>query len=379
MKQTALFLASLILISGCLFNNKTKVTVKVIVPPSTPKDATIFITGNSDVIGNWDPAKVPMTNENDSTWSFTADGLKGTLAEFKITRGAWANQAIYQKGIIPDNFRFVLNSDTTIVVRPISWNDMESINSGMKVTGTVAYHRGLKASGLRHSRDVIVWLPPSYDIEKERRYRVLYMHDGQNIIDPSTSFIGIDWQVDEVIDSLSRQGKMEEIIVVGIYNSPDRYPEYSDTDLGKSYGEFLVKTLKPMIDSTYRTKPDKKNTAVMGSSMGGLISFLIVWWYPEVFYQAGCLSPAFVDRDFKSVKDVKAFNGKKDIRIYIDNGTVGLESQLQPGYDAMKEVLESKGYQKGKDLEYFIDVGAVHNEAAWAKRLWRPLIFMFGK
>jgi hypothetical protein len=86
-----------------------------------------------------------------------------------------------------------------------------------------------------------------------------------------------------------------------------------------------------------------------------------------------------VDRDFKSVKDVKAFNGKKDIRIYIDNGTVGLESQLQPGYDAMKEVLESKGYQKGKDLEYFIDVGAVHNEAAWAKRLWRPLIFMFGK
>jgi predicted alpha/beta superfamily hydrolase len=173
---------------------------------------------------------------------------------------------------------------------------------------------------------------------------------------------------------------MEEIIIVGIYNTADRTPEYSDSELGRAYLGFVVNELKPMIDQTYRTKPDAKNTAVMGSSMGGLSAFLFAWKRPEVFSKAGCLSSAFLVDDNRILKEVRNYSGaKKPIRVYLDDGSEGLEASLKPGFDEMVELLERKGYKQGIDLEYFHDAGAEHNERAWAGRLWRPLLFLFGK
>ena len=272
-----------------------------------------------------------------------------------------------------------MKSDTSVVLRPISWRDFGFRFEG-GITGTVKYYRGLKSPALTNARDVIVWLPPSYEKETSKRYPVLYMHDGQNIVDPSTSYAGYDWRVDEVADSLIKASSIDEIIIVGIYNTQDRLPEYSDTPLGKAYADFVVHTLKPMLDSAYRTLPDRKNTAVMGSSMGGLISFLFAWWYPDVFSKAGCLSSAFLVDSNKILTELRAYAGpKKGIRIYLDDGSEGLEARLKPGYDEMVEILKSKGYVKGVDLEYFYDEGAGHNERAWARRVWRPLVFMFGK
>jgi predicted alpha/beta superfamily hydrolase len=244
----------------------------------------------------------------------------------------------------------------------------------------VRYHRGLRGNGLRHERDVIVWLPPSYAAEQKRRYPVLYMHDGQNIIDPSTSFIGYDWHADEVSDSLIRAGTMEEIIIVGIYNSPDRMLEYSDTPLGRQYAQFVVAKVKPLIDSLYRTKPERANTAVMGSSMGGLISFLFVWWHPEIFSKAGCLSSTFSYDHGKLLTEMKQDSGpQKNFRIYMDCGGYGGESTLKPGMDSMLKLLQEKGYVENQDFLSFYDERAEHSERAWAARLWRPLTFLFGK
>jgi predicted alpha/beta superfamily hydrolase len=209
---------------------------------------------------------------------------------------------------------------------------------------------------------------------------VLYVHDGQNVFDPRTSLNGYDWRVDEVADSLIRANKMQEVIIVGIYNSPDRTMEYSDSELGRGYIDFVASELKPMIDKNYRTKPDAKNTAVMGSSMGGLISFLFVWQRPDIFSKAGCLSSAFLWDDNKILREVRNYAGvKKMIRVYLDVGSEGVEARLKPGYEEIVKLLEEKGYKRGVDLEYFYDEGAEHNEPAWAKRLWRPLLFMFGK
>jgi predicted alpha/beta superfamily hydrolase len=205
---------------------------------------------------------------------------------------------------------------------------------------------------------------------------VVYMHDGQNIIDPRTSFAGIDWQMDEVADSLIRQGAMEEIIIVGISSSPDRMLEYSDTTLGRAYASFVVNELKPLIDSTYRTRSDRRNTAVMGSSMGGLISFLFVWWHPEVFSKAACLSSAFLWEDNKVLHQVESAKElPHDIAIYLDCGTA--ESRLLPGFKQMHKLLGEKGLIEGKTLMGFLDEGATHNERAWARRVWRPLVFFF--
>lgn len=373
---TIVLFSILFVATGC--SQQVDVTVKVIAPSDTPDTSAIYIAGNIAPLGDWNPGKVKMIKA-DSWWRFQFKASKGEAVEFKITRGSWNNQAVYQKDEIPGNFRFIPARDTVVEVRPLSWQDITQ-GEGGGITGIVRYHRGLQGKGLKYERDVIVWLPPGYEKRKEKRYPVLYMHDGQNIIDPATSFIGYDWHVDEVADSLIRTEAIEEIIIVGISNSPDRSPEYSDTELGRSYASFVVHTLKPLIDSTYRTKPDGANTAVMGSSMGGLISFLFAWWYPEVFSKAGCLSSAFLVDDDKVLKEVRNYSGsRKNIRVYLDCGTVDLEARLRTGSEEMAKILEEKGYRKGSEFEYVLDEGAVHNERAWAKRVWKPLKFLYEK
>ncbi len=121
-----------------------------------------------------------------------------------------------------------------------------------------------------------------------------------------------------------------------------------------------------------------EHTAVMGSSLGGLISFLLAWNYPQVFSQAACLSPAFKYREINAPSLVENYTGaNKRIRIYMDIGGVGLENQLQPGCDAMLRVLQEHGFKMGENLEWYRDPEAEHNERAWSKRVWRPLLFMY--
>jgi predicted alpha/beta superfamily hydrolase len=243
----------------------------------------------------------------------------------------------------------------------------------LKIIGDIRYHKQFYSSFLDNKRDIIVWLPPSYQEEATKRYPVLYMHDGQNIMDPKTSFAGMDWRVDETLTKLIKKNLIREIIVVGIYNTKERLEEYSDSEKGYGYIHFLIDELKPYIDKNYRTLKDSDNTAVMGSSMGGLISFLIAWNYPEVFSKAACLSSSFYYRDDRAIEMVKSYNGpKKKIKIYIDHGEDGLVRGQK-----MFCALTSKGYLIGTDIDYFYAPGAEHNEKAWADRLERPLIFFF--
>ncbi len=246
------------------------------------------------------------------------------------------------------------------------------------IRGKVDYHRQLGGDGLNHNRDIIVWLPPSYEKNTKKHYPVLYMHDGQNIFDPTTAFTGYDWRVDEVADSLIRMKVIEEIIIVGIYNSPDRLPEYSDSELGSAYMNFVINVVKALVDSTYRTKQSKEHTGIIGSSLGGLSSLLFVWKRPDVFGMAGCLSPSFWYDDEKTLKEIREYSGhKKHIKIYLDCG--GREKELISGYKRMVEILKTKGYKKGKDLDYTFESNGTHSEHYWAKRVWRPLVFMFGR
>jgi predicted alpha/beta superfamily hydrolase len=243
------------------------------------------------------------------------------------------------------------------------------------VIGNVEYHREMYSRILDTKRDLFVWLPAGYEENSAKRYPVLYMHDGQNLIDPKTSFAGKDWQVDETITRLLAEHKIKEIIVVGINNSNDRLEEYSDSEKGERYRKFLIEELKAFVDSKYRTLSDNKNTAIMGSSMGGLASFLTVWKHPEVFSMAGCMSSSFYYNDDKVFKMLDEYIGpKKHIKIYIDHGEDGLVRGQK-----MFCKLTQMGYVIGTDLDYFYVRGAEHNETEWAKRLERPLIFFFGK
>ena len=129
---------------------------------------------------------------------------------------------------------------------------------------------------LGNERNLIVYLPEAYDCEPDRRFPVLYMQDGQNIFDRATSAFGTEWGADETAQLLIRENKIEPLIIVGIYTEANRIDELTDTfskkhgDGGKArlYARFLVEEVKPFIDKTYRTKPDRANTGVGGSSLG---------------------------------------------------------------------------------------------------------------
>ncbi len=356
-----------------------ELTISVLAPASTHRDARLFIAGNLSEFGDWRPDSIELTRVSDRQWSRKFRIPAGTRVEFKITRGAWSSQAVYQKGAIPPNSVVVAGSDSTIVLQPVDWSDSSAPASG-GITGTVKYHRHLSGEGLNYARDLIVWLPPSYEMNREKRYPVLYMHDGQNVFDPHTSFLGYDWHVDEVADSLIRRGELKEIIIVGINNSPDRMQEYSDTKLGRAYGAFVIQRVKPLIDSAYRTLGDSKNTAVMGSSMGGLISFLFVWEYPDFFSQAACLSSVFDPPMTHVLETVDRYEGpNKRIRVYMDCGGIGGEERLQAGMREIVKKLSTRGYRESIDFVTHVDDNAPHNEYAWAARVWRPLMFLFPK
>jgi predicted alpha/beta superfamily hydrolase len=345
--------------------------------PNLPDSTSVFIAGSLPELGFWNPAKAKMNTNRDHTWTVTINAAKSASIEYKFTLGSWNSEAADANGQPLQNFVLNLKGDTTVKHNILFWKKGKSkkIVHG-KITGNVAYHKHLTGEGLA-PRDIIVWLPPDYDKNKKQRYGVVYMHDGQNIIDPATSSFGVDWKIDEASDSLIRNKIVKPYIVVGIYNAADRSKEYTPGELGTAYMKFVVEKVKPFIDANYRTKPDRKNTIVGGSSAGGIISFMLAWEHPNIFGSAICMSPAFKIQDIDYVKTVVAAKEKKNVFFYIDNGGIGLESQLQPGINEMMAALKQKGYKEGTDYYYVVDANAKHNEADWAKRFPAAVIKCF--
>jgi enterochelin esterase-like enzyme len=357
--------------------NDFSVTFKVVVD-SSHFGSNIYVAGNHKKLGNWQPDVVQLSEKGNREYSKSISFKYGEMIEFKITRGSWDTEALNDDGSIPGNFTLTVKNDTTINVQVKLWADQTERKIIGQITGIVKYHLNFKGKGIR-SRNIIVWLPPFYFLEKEKKYPVLYMHDGQNIFDPRTSSFNIDWQIDENADKLIKQGLIEEIIIVGIYNTIDRWSEYSENDTGYAYMRFIVDSLIPFINKYYRTLHGREFTATGGSSMGGLISFMLLWEFPNVFSKAICVSPAFKISRFNFVDNVNSYQGEeKYLKFYIDNGNDALDTKLQAGVDEMINALDEKGFTEKKDYYFFKDYDGSHNENSWSKRFWRALIFMFG-
>jgi predicted alpha/beta superfamily hydrolase len=368
----------LIFVSLLNAQQKINVLIKVNVY-SRPDTARIYITGNTDSLGNWNPAAVPMIKTDSTTWEKNLKFSAGRVVEFKITRGSWANERLNDDGTIPANTVLNVENDTTITFVISKWAEQyeRKVVPHGKITGTVEYFRGISGEGIL-PRDAIIWLPQGYDKSKKERYPVLYMQDGQNVIDPATSSFGYDWRIDEVADSLIKANKIKKIIIVGIYSTSDRGLEYGGSK-SYAYMKFIVNKLKPFIDKKYRTKPDRKNTFIAGSSLGGTISFMLLWKYSDIFSAAACISPAFHYKEYDCLKLAEKKVKNKNLKIYIDIGGVGLDTLLQPGVNEMLALLNTKGYKEGINLDYFRDPAGEHNEQFWAKRVWRILEFFFRK
>jgi predicted alpha/beta superfamily hydrolase len=244
--------------------------------------------------------------------------------------------------------------------------------------GKVAIVNDFASPQLKNSRALRIYLPPSYAENPAKRYPVLYMHDGQNLFDAKTASFGVEWGVDETMNRLVAMGATDEVIVVGIDNTPDRIPEYTpccDPKYGggklDAYGAFIVETVKPYIDRSYRTLPGKDTTAIMGSSLGGIASVAIAQRYPQVFSKAGGVSSSFWWNNGESFKKLPE---RVPVKFYLDAGTNddGLEDTTK-----MRDAMLAKGYRDSEDLLFFKAEGGRHNEASWAARVEKPLTWFF--
>lgn len=244
--------------------------------------------------------------------------------------------------------------------------------------GKVTIVKDFASPQLNNKRALRIYLPPSYDENPAKRYPVLYMHDGQNLFDPHTASYGVDWGIGRTINHLVATGSMDEVIVVGIDNTPDRIPEYTpccDPKYGggklDAYARFVVETVKPWVDGTYRTLPGKDSTAIMGSSLGGIASVLIAERYPQVFSKAAGMSSSFWWNNGSLISSLPA---QVPVKFYLDAGTQddGLDDTKK-----MRDAMLAKGWRDGVDLMFYKADGGRHNEASWAARVDKPLLWFF--
>ncbi|MEO0467845.1 MAG: alpha/beta hydrolase-fold protein, partial [Pseudomonadota bacterium] len=256
-------------------------------------------------------------------------------------------------------------------------------------------------------RDVYIWTPPGYDSAGEARYPVIYMHDGQHLFEPGAGVTGDEWMVDETMARLMAEDVITPAIVVGLGNTSERWQDYAPaafidnlpadqrqaivseaggTPKSDAYLSFIVDEVKPMVDRTFRTRPNRNNTFVSGSSMGGLISLYAISEHPDVFGAAAALSthwplynPETADTNAILAAVTAALeDGGLDPnvhRLWMDHGTENLDSYYAPYQQAMDSYFAGKGFGDGT-YESQIYPGSDHNESSWATNLEDPLTFL---
>lgn len=233
--------------------------------------------------------------------------------------------------------------------------------------------------------DFIVYVPQAFNHHPNRFFPVLYLHDGQNLFDPETSFIkGNYWRVGETADAMIEAGEVEPLVIVGIYNTGkkriDEYTPVEDARLGgghaDAYGQMMVEELRPLVAHQYRTLAGPENRGMGGSSLGGLVSLYLGMQYPDVFGKLAILSPSVWWHNRAILRTVEQLRQKTGQPIWLDIGTKEGKRALTD-VRALKRLLIKKGWRAGKDLEYREIDGGKHTESAWAERVGPMLKFLF--
>jgi predicted alpha/beta superfamily hydrolase len=237
----------------------------------------------------------------------------------------------------------------------------------------------LAMPGLDRERALRIYLPPGYETS-QKRYPVLYMHDAQNLFDAATSFVG-EWGVDEALNDLAKSRGLE-LIVVGIDNDADkRTRELNPWDNakygsgeGRAYMKFVVEVVKPYIDAHYRTQPQRAHTAIMGSSLGGLMAHFALCEYPDVFGKAGIFSPAYWIAP--PVSDyTRAHAWRKDAKVYVYAG--GSEGpEMLPDMRKIVALVRTQRFPES-NLRVEVTPAGQHNETAWRAEFPRAVNWPF--
>lgn len=235
------------------------------------------------------------------------------------------------------------------------------------------FKKGMTYPAFNLPRDVYVYLPEGYE-KKNLSYPVLYMQDGQNLFDPNRAYLGQTWKALSTLNELIAKKLMSPIIVVAIDNTSARMEEYIPEKSGDAYLEFVINQVKPQIDKSFRTKIGPRNTGIMGSSLGGLISLYAGLRERSTFGIVGALSPSIWWNE-RSIIDRYHASPELPLKIYMDSGSIGGEKPED--VLALTHLLEERHFRHGHNLCVYIQDNADHREYFWAQRLPVALKFLF--
>ncbi len=370
----------------CLCASSGQITFHVGVPTNTSEHAKLFIAGD---FNNWNAADPQFElKKKDNSYSCTMTMESGKTIYYKITRGSWETVEKTKTGEEIDNRSAVFTTEhQTINIKVENWRDMTEKPKTHTITGHVETIEHFPLPQLKTARRVWIYLPPDYDTSG-KKYPTLYLQDGQNVFDAATSFAG-EWKVDETMDTLFQDKKCAGMIVVAIDNAgSERMNEYSPWNnvsygggKGDKYAEFLALSLKPYIDSHFRTLPDRQFTGIGGSSMGGFISLYTALRYPTVFGKVIAFSTAFWFAKFPMREQIKLTGAQPNMRIYMYVGTdEGDKPEMKELYvrDSREiyQLLGASGYAEN-NLRIVVTEQAKHNEQAWAKQFPDAIMWLY--
>jgi alpha-glucosidase len=346
------------------------------IPDYTPPEDNIYIAGDFNGWNPGDPAFMLDQNSMDQ-WEITLEGFtNGTSIQYKFTRGDWGTVEKGPNGEEIANRQFTFGNGDTVYISIHNWAGGGGPSTAAE--NVFIMDEAFEMPQLNRTRRIWIYLPPDYD-ESSKDYPVLYMHDGQNLFDQLTSFLG-EWEVDETLNELAGQG-YQVPIVVGIDNGgayrTDEYTPWVNTEYGGGQGDeymaFIVETLKPYIDENYRTLPGREHTGLMGSSLGGLISTYGAMKYQDIFSKSGPFSPAYwINND--SIWDYISATGKQyEIRFYQNMGSLEHPVAISQ-MEQMEDSLNSIGFENvlSKVIE-----GGEHNEQTWRDDFAEAYLWLF--
>lgn len=349
------------------------------IPDDTPRDSKFFFAGT---LNKWNPKDADFQFKNDEfgRLSLTIKSVPDTF-EYKICRGDWSSVEVDSMGRDIPNRIYVDSLGSSIVINIDSWRDrlkpkdlVSTATSNVFFTPT-----SIEIPQLKRRRTVRVYFPPNYS--SSQGFPVIYMLDGQNVFDASTSFAG-EWNADEALDKLF-YSRAFGAIVVAIYHGEDqRLNEYTpwpnenkEGGDGEKFADFIVKDLKPYIDKYYRTIPDQENTMIIGSSLGGLMALYMTMEYPEVFGKAGVFSPSLWWSE-KSFEQISKFKKRRHQKIYILGGEQESKDMVSDIRKA-KRMLKEVGFDEN-ELQVKIAPDGRHSEWFWAREFPEAVKWLFG-